>query len=83
MNFLLVLGVQKGGTTWLHQQLDHHPQYESAYIKEWQCIIKATKESMKDGDKNYSLLNINKGEWMQKKRSTKADFCFKKLMQLP
>ena len=79
MNFLLVLGVQKGGTTWLHQQLEHHPQYESAYIKEWQCIIKATKESMKDGDKNYSLLNINKGEWMQKKDQQKRIFASKNL----
>lgn len=79
MNFLLVLGVQKGGTTWLHQQLDHHPQYESANIKEWKCIRKATRESMKECEKTYSLLNINKEEWMQKNDLEKRNFASKNL----
>ena len=55
MNFLLVLGVQKGGTTWLHRQLDRHPQFETAYIKEWKCIQKATTASVKGRDADQNI----------------------------
>jgi len=79
MNFLLVLGVQKGGTTWLHQQLDCHPEYESAYIKEWKCIAKATQESMKQYDQNYNLIAIDREDWMKKKDQDKRGFASKNL----
>lgn len=34
-NFLLGVGCQKGGTTWLHQYLDSHPQCNLGFQKEY------------------------------------------------
>ena len=79
MNFLLVLGVQKGGTTWLHQQLAHHPQYESAHIKEWKCIRKATKASIKEQSTDNTFLSINKEDWVQRNDQDKRRFASKNL----
>ena len=81
MNFLLVLGVQKGGTTWLHQQLDHHPQYESAHIKEWKCIRKATEASIKEQNTINNFLYINKEEWVQRDDQEKRQFASNNLYQ--
>ena len=42
MNFLLVLGTQKAGTTWLGSRLGRHPQYFAA-LKEWRALSKLNK----------------------------------------
>ena len=44
-NFLLLLGTQKCGTTWLSNQLKLHLEFESCNIKEWRSIRKATEFS--------------------------------------
>ena len=37
-NFLLLLGTQKCGTTWLSNQLKLHLEFESCNIKEWRSM---------------------------------------------
>lgn len=79
MNFLLVLGVQKGGTTWMHQQLDQHPQYESAYIKEWRCIDKATNATINGADVDKDIVFIKEEDWKRKKELQKRRFANRSL----
>ena len=33
--FILGVGCQKGGTTWLHKQLDKHPNVNMGFTKEY------------------------------------------------
>ncbi|MFN7003519.1 MAG: sulfotransferase [Roseinatronobacter sp.] len=37
-NFVLCLGVQKAGTTWLHDYLDGHPQTDMGFTKEYHIL---------------------------------------------
>ena len=47
MNFLLVLGTQKCGTTWLGSKLSTHPQYFAA-LKEWRALSRLSKAFLKN-----------------------------------
>lgn len=36
--FVLLLGTQKGGSTWFYDNLTRHPDFESAGMKEWRSL---------------------------------------------
>lgn len=44
-NFLLCLGVQKAGTTWLHDYLDGHTQADMGFTKEYHILDTLSPES--------------------------------------
>lgn len=44
-NFLLCLGVQKAGTTWLHDYLDGHTQTDMGFTKEYHILDTLSPES--------------------------------------
>lgn len=62
-NFLLVLGTQKSGTTWLSNQLKLHPEFQSCGIKEWRSIEKATEFSQISKKKCPRLFFIDQEFW--------------------
>lgn len=67
INFLLVLGTQKCGTTWLSNQLQRHPQYQACGIKEWRCINKVVPACMKNRDYKPQISEISEDYWYQLK----------------
>lgn len=64
--FILGLGAQKSGTTWLHQQLTHSPDTNMGELKEYKAlrnqettIIKQIKSWRKDNKKLFKALGKN------------------------
>lgn len=74
INFLLVLGTQKCGTTWLSNQLQRHPQYQACGIKEWRCINKVVPACMKNRDYKPQISEISEDYWYQLKLADKRKF---------
>ncbi|MCB4400386.1 hypothetical protein [Synechococcus sp. MU1625] len=69
MNFLLVLGTQKCGTTWLGSAIGRHPQYFRV-MKEWRSLAEIekkfleNKEEFKAKEIPVYLKNLSQEEFM-------------------
>ena len=79
MNFLLVLGSQKCGTTWLGSSLSRHPQY-FAVLKEWRALLALNKAFLKktgefDGlELPLSTRKISQADFMNLSKKDKREF---------
>ena len=73
-NFLLLLGTQKCGTTWLSNQLNLHPEFQSCKIKEWRSIGKATEFSQNSKDKCPKLFFLKQEFWFSLNTKQKRMF---------
>ena len=79
MNFLLVLGTQKCGTTWLGSRLASHPQYFAA-LKEWRALRAFNKdflEKTRGFDElklPISTRKINQADFMTLSKEDKRKF---------
>ena len=73
-NFLLLLGTQKCGTTWLSNQLNLHPEFQSCKIKEWRSIGKATEFSQNSRDKCPKLFFLKQEFWFSLNTKQKRMF---------
>ena len=74
INFLLVLGTQKCGTTWLSNQLKQHPQYQGCGIKEWRCIRDVVPACMKNRNYKPNISEISEDYWYQLNHTDKRKF---------
>lgn len=79
MNFLLVLGTQKCGTSWLSTRLGRHPQYFSP-LKEWRALSVLNKAFLKktrgfdELELPLSTKKINKADFMALSMEDRREF---------
>jgi|TARA_B110000908_G_C10172318_1_gene411490 hypothetical protein len=73
-NFLLVLGTQKCGTTWISNQLRSHSQHQSCAIKEWRALTKAISSSMQVKDYSVTLSYVSENYWHSLNKNSKRLF---------